>query len=215
MIDEVGIIQKKLEILMRQILTLLLLTLTIPAWAETAPPSTKLEDFSSKKGMVIIKSYEDAGLLAGRHKGYMSISAMELTSAPPANEKLKGIKISIFEDLMQKNGSSVFIDFDEIEGLLKSIDYIAKEKGSAAKFKRFEASYVSNSGFQFTVFNSNSTGKLYLSIDTGKAMSITYLSDMTDVDLFRTKIVKAQSLLLADVKPLDIQIIRDPKTPAP
>jgi len=93
---------------------------------------TKLEKFQSQTGTVKIKGYTKIGNLRGG--GVFSLSALEISHL--GNEqKQSGVVIKIVKH--GRNASS-FIDYDEIDSLLKGIDYMLEATASVTKLDNFE-----------------------------------------------------------------------------
>ncbi|MHA1263549.1 MAG: hypothetical protein ACTSSA_15995 [Candidatus Freyarchaeota archaeon] len=137
-------------------LILLLLTLWgTDARAQSSPipqkeRKTKLEAFQAQSGVVIIKGYSVIGRISGL--GSIEVIAMEFTEASN-RRKQKGIVVEIKESGKFADSNRSFIDYDEIQSLLKGIDYIASLRADVTDLNQFEATYQTKGNFKVTTFN--------------------------------------------------------------
>lgn len=140
------------------------------AWSQTekqsqqqTEPRTKLESFQRQSGTVVIKGYSEIGTISAL--GSIEVKAMEFTDATSRTQQL-GIIVQVNEAGRFENTDRSFIDYDEIDALLKGLDYISKVNGEATKLSSFEATYKTKGDFKATVFNSSS-GRLEGSVSSG------------------------------------------------
>lgn len=156
-------------------------------------PKTKLEEFQRQTGSVLIKGYTEIGsLVAGEPSlSSTSVRAMEFTSAT-TKKKSTGIVIEItIMSSRVTDSSRSFIDYDEIDDLLKGIDYIAKANADATKHDNFEVKYSTRGDFSATTFNSGN-GETKAAIDVGRLSSHLPMDKFAE---FRSYIIKAKSKL--------------------
>lgn len=180
---------------MRKIITALIFLLAFPAYAETSKTetSTKIESSSLKTGTVSIKSYLEIGEMDTRPLEKLSIYALEIFY-PGTKTKVQGLRIEV--NNYQKDRTDVsFIDLDEIDDLLKGIDYISEQLGKGGKFKMFEAKYITKSGFEITVFNKSKSDEIGVAIHSGIA-SI-FGDDISALQKLRSLIYTAKEALNA------------------
>src|SRR4051812_9037189 len=87
-------------------------------------PRTKLEIFAAKTGAVIVTISSSVGSLdaAAETHVYVETRAMRDTTS---SEKHEGIAIRILEASGSAGETQALIDSDEIEALLKGLDYIS------------------------------------------------------------------------------------------
>lgn len=167
------------------------------AFAETGAnekPKTKLEAFQQQTGSVLIKGYTEIGNVVAidPSPASTSVHAMEFASATTKN-KLTGIVIEI--NTMSRRGMNVtgsersFIDYDEIDDLLKGIDYISNAAKGVTKHDNFEVKYSTRGDFSATTFNSGN-GEIKASIDVGRLSSHLPMDKFSE---FRSFIVKAKA----------------------
>src|SRR5687768_8943387 len=103
-------------------------------------PKTKIEAFQAKTGVVIIKGMSDVGSIKDIFKGLVLVSAREFVDAA-SSEKVYGLIVQVKESGTLKNEKSSFVDYDEIDSLIKGIDYVSKIEKTVTKLSDFEAAY--------------------------------------------------------------------------
>ena len=154
---------------------LVLACTTVHAQQPTAPPQepkTKLESFQRQTGTVVIKGYSEIGTIAAL--GSVSVDCMEFTDATTGRRQL-GVVIDVKESGRFKHSDRSFVDYDEVEALLKGIDYISKVKADATRFGNFEAIYKTKGDFNVITFSSS--GKVEAAVKSGYIRPATaYLS---------------------------------------
>jgi hypothetical protein len=135
-------------------------------------PKTKLESFQRQTGTVVIKGYSEIGVVHGL--GGVKVDCMEFTDATTERRQI-GIVIDVIESGRIQNSDRSFIDYEEVEPLLKGIDYIAKVKADATRLGNFEAIYKTKGNFTATTFSSS--GKVEAAVASGHFRQATaYLS---------------------------------------
>ena len=145
---------------------LILFYATANAQQSTTPPQepkTKLESFQRQTGAVVIKGYSEIGRVAAL--GSVEVNAMEFTDAT-TGKKQSGVVIGIKESGRLENTNSSFIDYDEVDALLKGLDYISKATSNVTKLSMFEATYNSKGYFSATTF-SNGSEKIEAAVKSG------------------------------------------------
>ena len=110
-------------------------TLAQQAGKKTEEAKTKLETFQAKTGSVVIKSYSSIGSVTGR-LGEIAVDALELRDAT-SGLRVLGITINVKEAGRLEREDTSFIDYDEIESLVKGIDYVAKVTGPTETLSNF------------------------------------------------------------------------------
>jgi hypothetical protein len=161
--------------------------------AASPPPQTRLEQFQAKTGSVVIKGYTEVGTAAGKYGSTVTVSAMEFTDAS-SGAKQFGITIDIKGTGQYPQKGTSYIDADEIESLLKGIDYIGAADKTVTKLARFEDTYRTKGDFAMTVFSSGSTGTM-LAVESGRFSTARAYFDITELSKVRQLIEKAQKIL--------------------
>jgi hypothetical protein len=106
----------------------LLLSAALPVLAQTskpAPAKTKIETFEAKTGTVIVSGFTPTGGVITQLGGQVTVEAVEMSDAA-AGSKISGVKITVAKGDSIGTENTSFVDADEIDSLLKGIDYITK-----------------------------------------------------------------------------------------
>ncbi len=106
---------------------------------EPPPPATKLEEFSAKTGIVVIRGFSTIGEVRGM--GSVTITAREFRDASNPKLRQTGLTVEVKESGRLERESTSFVDYDEIDSLLRGIDYISKIERNVTSLKDFEAEY--------------------------------------------------------------------------
>lgn len=153
-------------------------------------PKTKLESFQKQTGTVVIKGYLVIGGIAGL--GYVTVECMEFTDATTKKRQL-GIVIEVKESGRSENSDRSFIDYDEVEPLLKGIDYIAKVKADATRLGNFGAIYKTEG--EFSVITFSSSGKVEAAVKSGYIRTATAYLLLQQLGELRNMIAQAKQKL--------------------
>lgn len=154
-------------------------------------PKTKLEEFQAQTGTVVIKGYSEIGRVSAI--GSVEVSAMEFTDAT-SGRKQSGVLIEIKESGRLPNTGRSFIDIDEVDALLKGLDYISKATSDVTKLGMFEATYKTKGYFNATTFSSSS-GKIDAALKSGSVRPANAFLSLQQLSELRSLIVKAQQKL--------------------
>lgn len=126
---------------------------------------TELELFQEKYGSVIVKGFSDLTPIVGT-SGSFQFTLMEFRN-PSSASKVKGLVAEV--DPAERYSSSVrsFIEYGEIDSLIKGITYISKIDKTVTTLQNFEARYATKGEFTITVFNS-SAGETRVALTVGR-----------------------------------------------
>lgn|ERR1041384_1158695 len=188
--------------LMRVCLLLVTATLCHAQRPQPSPsstePRTKLEAFQAKTGAVIIKGYTEVGTMAGLG-GSIKIESMEFTDAQTGT-KQQGIVIEAKESGRLERESRAFVDYDEIDSLVKGLDYIGKIDASVTKLAKFEASYKTKGDLSITTFNE--TSGYQFGVTVGSIGGIDVFFKASDLERLKALILEAK-MHLAEARVTD------------
>ena len=87
------------------------------------------------------------------------------------------------------------MDADEIDSLLKGIDYISKVTRDVTKLDGFEAEYHTKGDFRVTVFSGGSDGVMGAAVSSGRIGKTQVFLKPTDLDGLRQAIILAKGKL--------------------
>ena len=155
-------------------------------------PKTKLEAFEAKTGTVLIKGFQEIGSVAGL--GSVSVDCREFTDANTGRKEY-GITIEVKESGRFERKNTTLIDYDEIDSLLKGIDYIAKVDKSATPLTSFEAIYKTKGDLRVTTFSSDRGEKVQAAVQSGHIGSATAFLSLEQLAKVRTLIESAKTKL--------------------
>jgi hypothetical protein len=154
---------------------------------------TKIELFESRTGAVLIKSfvevYEIGRWLEALNKYSVSpagtVEAWELVDAKNGAKAL-GVKVKL--------DRFVFIDLEEIDAVLKGIDYVLNYEPGKTRFEDWEIVFESKDGLKIIAAN-YSRGIFYAAKTGGKTHRFHKKSDLKE---FKSGLEKAKTLLTED-----------------
>ena len=147
-------------------------------------PTTKLEALEIKTGTIIVKGITQMGGVSAS-AGVLSVSCKEVTDAS-TGQKESGIAIVFTVGGQQRE--MLQVDYDELESLVKSLDYLCKVNGSVTTLNSFEAAYTTKGGLRLAAFTSKRTGGV------GYAVRNTHAT-MTPVPLTEPQFAMLRSLV--------------------
>ena len=121
---------------------------------------TELGQFENRTGTIIVKGYGQVGSVAA---GAVEISVRcKETTDVSLGRKVYGLSIGI-----NSNGSPlerIYVDEDEITGLLGGLDYLVKISYDVTALSGFEASYTTKAGLQVFAHSIRKEGGVQFSL---------------------------------------------------
>jgi len=102
--------------------------------------TTKLELFLAEKGKLSVKEFFALGKVSGNARTKVELTAVVIYTPGEEDERLRGLKIEV----INAGGSYVkrkssFLDLEEIDGLLKAIDYVV---GLSKEWEGVQKEYI-------------------------------------------------------------------------
>lgn len=178
----------------------LLFLITVSCAAQEPQPSptpeeflTRLESLMLQTGAVIVKGYTRVGSMNGS-RGVAYLTAWEVTDARSGRrEQGVGVEISDTTPNRRDFEERAYIDYDELEPLLKGIDYIMKLDDKATKLARYEAQYQTRGGLVLVTFNTPSG--YVAAISTGGGRRPRFVLRPTGLAEFRNLLESAKDAL--------------------
>jgi len=160
--------------------------------ANKLSPATKLEAFSARTGVVLVKAFSTIGVVNGL--GKVTIDAREFRDASNPKVREYGITIAVKESGRLERENTSFIDADEIDSLLRGIDYIAKIDKSITTMSDFEAQYRTKGDFSITTFSSSgSRGEIGVAVSSGRIARTSAFLKLSDLSQMKALIGDAKS----------------------
>ncbi len=169
------------------------------AWAQTpappdtakAAPATKLEAFSARSGVVVVKAFTPLGAVPARGAS-LEIDAREFRDASNPKVREHGVVVELTEQDRLARTVRAYVDYDEIDSLLKGIEYISKVDAGITPLKEFEVEYRTRGGLEVVAFSLK--GKISYSV-SARFPRLNAFIDAPGLEAFRKKIVEAKALL--------------------
>lgn len=180
---------------MQKILFATLLSIPLIAYAQDqgetqkAPPATKLEAFSARTGIVLVKGYTTLGSVAGM--GRVSIEVREFRDASNPKSAQYGVAFEVKESGRLERENTSFIDEDEIDSLIRGLDYISKIDRNVTTFGNFEAQYRTKGDFSLVVFSSRG-GEISLAVSSGRIGKTQAFLKLSDIEHIRSLLGEAK-----------------------
>ena len=128
-------------------------------------PRNKLEDFDGRMETILVKGRTWVGTLRGQN-GTARVEAMEVRDTAKST-RATGVVITIFADSGPPGEIRSFIDYEEIEPLVKAIDTANKASESITKLTHFEVRYRTRGDFEVMVFKQLSDNAVAAAIEGG------------------------------------------------
>ncbi|MCX6168326.1 MAG: hypothetical protein NTX65_03235 [Ignavibacteriales bacterium] len=159
-------------------------------------PKTKLEKFISKEGNLIIKEVLESQTLKGNLSTQITFKSMKISQPGQETNTIKGIKIGIAELSRSRSETIAFLDIDEIESLIKAVDYII-ESGIKLKAEKkyIEVIFKTRGDFELGIFIKED-GETTLFANINKYPYPSYYADLEDINQIKTILSSLSKTLL-------------------
>jgi hypothetical protein len=188
---------------MKSLLSLIFVVLSIGVFSSPAvgqepvetelEPRTKLEAFQAMKGVVIIKGYSRIGVAAGLDGTSIEVETRELRDAASSSREY-GITIEVREAGNPGRRSLSYVDYEELDPLLKGLEYLSKIDSSVTQLTRFEADYRTRGELLFSV-SSGRGGVITMAVSSGAFRRAISLFRLEDLKVIRGLIIEAKNQL--------------------
>ena len=154
---------------------------------------TKMELLLEKTGAVVVKGSTAVGTINGL-RGTATFTSWEMLDAQ-TNRAEYGVSILIgsSEGGRAEESRVAYVDYDELDALIKGIDYIIKLENSATKLNRFEAQYRTRGGL--ALFRFNAPGGYGTAISTEGVRGPRLILRPTGLVEFRDMVESAKTVL--------------------
>lgn len=162
--------------------------------ANKAAPSTKLEAFSARTGIVVIKAYSTLGVVNGL--GRVSVDAREFRDASNPKQAQYGVAFEVKESGRLERENTSFVDEDEIDSLIRGLEYISKIDRSVTTLSNFEAQFRTKGDLAMTVFSGRG-GEISLAVASGRIGKTSAFLKLGDAEQIKQLLVKAKSVIAA------------------
>jgi hypothetical protein len=157
----------------------------------------KIDRLRTQKGAVLIRGSSKIGTSEGHLGASIIVEAIEFTDASDGTKE-DGIAITVSEARRGGRRHTSYIDLDEVDALLKAIDYIANANNSVTKLKEFQVEYWTKGDLAISTFQGKRTGKVAVAVQSGVNPAISADFDLDDLPKIKELIQSAQSALAAE-----------------
>jgi hypothetical protein len=163
-----------------------------PLACEPLEPRTRLEAIESRYERVITKGFTQYASLITRGVE-IRIDAIEMKDTTDSTRAL-GFAVALRElnDKPRENRS--FVDYEEIERLIKGLESVSKVNETMSKLASFEARYRTLGDMEVNVFRQTRSGTA-AALSIGICDRVTALLTLDDLDKFRGYLMEAKARL--------------------
>ena len=156
-------------------------------------PPTDLENFELQTNIILIRGFSLVGTLALGNCS-LSVHANE-DNDMTHSQKAYGIVVEISRAGESGEPSRVplVVDYDELDSLANSLDYLSKVTWGVTQLNGFEASYKTKSGFRVIAHSDRRQQSIETSIQIGDGPKIPATTDQ--LQQIRSLITQAKSTL--------------------
>jgi hypothetical protein len=163
-----------------------------PLACEPVEPRTKLEAIEWQYERVLVKGFSQIATFVARDVE-VRIDAVELKDTASATRAI-GLVIALRETGENPQQNRAFVDYDEIDRLLRALDAVSRVNESVTKLASFEARYRTLGDLEVVVFRQSRSG-IAASLTTGICDRVTAQLSLDDLDRLKAHIVEAKTRL--------------------
>jgi hypothetical protein len=118
---------------------------------ETPEPRTRLEALQLGTGAVIVRGSQRVGAARGQGQGQVWVTALEVIDTSN-NRRARGVSLTVEEGGERGREVTAFVDYDELEGLIKGFESMSRLDRAESQLPNFEASYRTQGDLVISVF---------------------------------------------------------------
>jgi hypothetical protein len=153
---------------------------------------TKLQAFQAKTGAVVVLGFSRIASVQGLYGARADVEAREFTDAATGS-RTSGLSVEVHEAGTLERHETTYVDYDELESLLRGIDYIAKIDRNPTKLADFEADYRTRGDLEVSTFSN--AAKTMVAVKTGNIGGATVFYPLDQLAAFRNAVAKAKAVL--------------------
>jgi hypothetical protein len=154
----------------------------------TNAPKTEIENFEAQTGTVIVKGFGQGGSLTTA-AGIISVRLKESIDVGHGG-RLYGVAVELTTGQRRE---FFIVDYDEMDPLIKGMDYLGKITYDATGLSSFDASFTTRSGVKIVAYSLVRQGGIHTYLQFGDAPRISLASDQ--LSQFQNLIAQAKSSL--------------------
>jgi len=162
-----------------------------PAQETNSYPKSRLEIFEANTSTVLIKGTDEIGAFPGKVGG-VTVKCRE-TKDVTTGQREFGMIVTV----TQAEGieDTTVVDFDELDGLLRALDYINRVEWSITSLGHFEASFTTKSGLKVASYSSRRTGTVECVVMSNRLIRSRSFLTTTQLTQLRTLVDQAKTKL--------------------
>ena len=165
-----------------------------PQACEPLAPRTKLEAIESGYERILIKGFSQIASLNVRGAD-IRLDAVEIREARAGGERATGLVIVLREPGEALRENRAFVDYEEIDRLIKALESVTSVNESVTKLAGFEARYRTLGDLEISVFRQSRTSGTAASLSSGICDRVTGLLTLDEMDRLRAHLVEAKTRL--------------------
>lgn len=162
-----------------------------PPACEPAEPRTKLEAIEAGYERVLVKGFTQIASLNVRGAD-IRVEAVEIKEARSGGDRATGLVIVLREAGESLRESRAFVDYEEIDRLLRALESVSRVNESVTKLVGFEARYRTPGDLEISVFRQSRASGTAASLSGGICDRVTGLLTIDEMDRLRAHIVEAK-----------------------
>ena len=163
-----------------------------PLACEPLEPRTKLEAIEGRYEKILIRGFTQVAAFNARGSD-VRVDAVELKEAGSPTRAL-GIVVAVREPGEKPRENRSFIDYEEIESLVRAMESLARVNETVTKLTGFEARYRTSGDLDLNVFRQSRSGTA-ASLTTGICEKITVLLTLDELERLKGIILEAKTRL--------------------
>ncbi|MBC8032004.1 MAG: hypothetical protein H7Z16_18115 [Pyrinomonadaceae bacterium] len=163
-----------------------------PLACEPLEPRTRLEAIESRYERVITKGFSHFATMTVRGIE-LRLDAIEMKDSTDSTRAI-GLVIALWELGEKPRENRSFIDYQEIDRLLKGMESVARVNETITKLAGFEARYRTLGDLEINVFRQTRSGTA-ASLSSGICDRVTALLTLDDLEKLRGHIIEAKARL--------------------
>jgi len=117
-------------------------------------PKANLELFEATTGIVLIRGTDEAGVVPGKTGG-ITLKCREARDVA-TNRREFGVAVIVTQS--EGYEDTTVVDYDELDALIRALDYVGKVDWAISSMGHFEASYTTRSGLKLASYSSRRSG---------------------------------------------------------
>jgi hypothetical protein len=145
---------KKLGSLLGLLLALATFQSVAGAEETNSYPQSQLEALEATTGLVLIRSTDELGSVAGKSGG-VAVRCREVRDVGSGHRRYGALVTVTASDNVE---DTTVVDYDELDALIRAMDYVGKVDWSVTPMSHFEAAYITRSGLKVATYSSRRSG---------------------------------------------------------